>query len=247
MFFFYKSISLDLLQENKIKAAVSLCQSGNNLMRETLINDYKPFIARVIKDVCKRYISPEDDEFSVGLMAFNEAIDSYKPEHGKSFLAFASLVIKRRLIDYFRRQNGEIPFSQFENNEKVLSKVEHVQSLKVHTEKNDTWERKQEIKQLSFTLLKFDITFNDLVKTSPSHQKTRSNCLKTALAIVKNKNWQDRIFKYGTLTIKEISIELQVSKKTLERHRKYIIAVFLILLGDYPYLKDFLKLKEDGK
>ncbi len=34
---------------------------------------------------------------------------------------------------------------------------------------------------------------------------------------------------------------VSVSRKTIERNRKYIIAIALILSGDYVYMKDYLK------
>ena len=43
------------------------------------------------------------------------------------------------------------------------------------------------------------------------------------------------------IPIKELDTKVDVSKKTLERNRKYIIALVLILSGDYVYLKDYLK------
>jgi RNA polymerase sigma factor len=53
--------------------------------------------------VCKRYIDPKkDDEFSIGLAAFNEAMLTYSAERGSSFLSFAKLVVKRKVIDYIR-------------------------------------------------------------------------------------------------------------------------------------------------
>lgn len=55
--------------------------------------------------VCKRYIDQEqDDEFSIGLIAFNEAIDSFHEGKGSSFFTFARLVISRKVIDYIRQQ-----------------------------------------------------------------------------------------------------------------------------------------------
>ncbi|UUZ83242.1 anti-sigma factor domain-containing protein [Paenibacillus sp. P26] len=38
---------------------------------------------------------------------------------------------------------------------------------------------------------------------------------------------------------------MEVSRKTLERNRKFIIAVALIYNGPYPYLRDYLHIKEE--
>lgn len=47
------------------------------------------------------------------------------------------------------------------------------------------------------------------------------------------------------LPIKELLGQVSVSRKTLERNRKFLIAVALICHGPYPYLKDYLQLEED--
>ncbi|MEW6448710.1 MAG: sigma factor, partial [Bacillota bacterium] len=47
------------------------------------------------------------DELSVAWLALNEAIDQFRPGSGTSFLAFAKVVIRRRLVDYFRNVPGQ--------------------------------------------------------------------------------------------------------------------------------------------
>lgn len=41
--------------------------------------------------------------------------------------------------------------------------------------------------------------------------------------------------------MKELTRHVKVSKKTLERNRKYILAIFIILSEDYIYLKEYIK------
>jgi RNA polymerase sigma factor len=47
------------------------------------------------------------------------------------------------------------------------------------------------------------------------------------------------------LPIKELLERVEVSRKTLERNRKFLIAIALIYQGPYPYLRDFLQIRED--
>ena len=54
---------------------VELIRSGD-ASRDAFIQAYKPYIAKVTSRFCKRYIDPtRDDEFSIALSAFNEAVD----------------------------------------------------------------------------------------------------------------------------------------------------------------------------
>src|SRR5699024_1279570 len=86
-------------------------QEGDGTIQNFLLRSYQPFIATCVSEVCKRFIDPKkDDEFSIGLWAFNEAILSYTPDRGCSFLSFAKLVVKRKVIDYIRYIKRKQPF-----------------------------------------------------------------------------------------------------------------------------------------
>lgn len=93
-------------------------QEGDLRLRNQFITDYQPYVAKVTSRFCKRYVDPaRDDEFSIALGAFNEAINQFSPQAGRSFLGFSEQVIRRRLIDYVRKEQrfaGQIPYSTFE-------------------------------------------------------------------------------------------------------------------------------------
>jgi len=76
---------------NKIKA-------GDKLLREEFINSYTPYIIRTVSNLTGKYVDVENsDEFSVGLAAFNEAIDSFDEGKNMFFFKFSTLVIKEDL------------------------------------------------------------------------------------------------------------------------------------------------------
>jgi RNA polymerase sigma factor len=43
------------------------------------------------------------------------------------------------------------------------------------------------------------------------------------------------------LPIKELERHVHISRKTIERNRKYIIAIAIILSGEFHYLQDYIK------
>ena len=47
------------------------------------------------------YVTKSDDEWSISLMAFNQAIGTFTPERG-NFASYAALIIRSRLTDYYR-------------------------------------------------------------------------------------------------------------------------------------------------
>ena len=75
------------------------------------IKDNKRFIMVSEFKETKRFISESDDEWSIALIAFHEAVKAYDLSKG-NFRTFAALVIRRRLTDYIisqSRHQAEIP------------------------------------------------------------------------------------------------------------------------------------------
>ena len=75
------------------------------------IKDNKRFIMVSASKATRRFISENDDEWSIALIAFHEAVKSYDLSKG-NFRTFAALVIRRRLTDYIisqSRHQAEIP------------------------------------------------------------------------------------------------------------------------------------------
>lgn len=61
-----------------LEERVKLIQEGNQHERNQLIKEYIPFIQKHISQQLGKYIDTKNsDLYSIGLMAFNEAIDKY--------------------------------------------------------------------------------------------------------------------------------------------------------------------------
>ena len=202
-------------------------QSGDNNCREFLLRTYQPYIIKITSRACHKFVSEgTDEEISVALMAFNEAIDSFRPGQGSRFLSFARLVVERRLTDYFRRTKTklqEIPFSGFGHGEQdELSLLEKKSAEQVYADTEAKRDRQEEITYFTELLLEFKISLDELVKISPKHAKARKRAMQAALAIMNNDRWLHFFQKYKELPLKELDGQLPVSRKTLERQRKYI-------------------------
>ncbi|MHB9146358.1 MAG: hypothetical protein ACYC5Y_13635 [Symbiobacteriia bacterium] len=64
--------------------------SGDTAARERLIAAHRDFILWAASATCRRSVNPDqDDEWSIALIAFNEAIDTYKRDLGANFLSHA--------------------------------------------------------------------------------------------------------------------------------------------------------------
>ncbi|MFD0825103.1 RNA polymerase sigma factor SigI [Neobacillus cucumis] len=245
------SLMLSLLfmtkkKKKTLEESVKLIQQGDRILLNELIESYKPFIAKTVSSVCKRYIYESDDEFSIGLLAFNEAIEKYSSERGSSLLSFSEVLIKRRVIDYIRKQTKNQHISlDFQTSsleeESPGTVIVNELSLENYHKKTDEQLRKDEIIQFQQLLKTFDLNFSDLVENSPKHADARKNAILTAKMIVDHPELKEILLEKKRLPIKQLEKMVDVSRKTIERNRKYIIAIALILSGDYVFLKDYIK------
>jgi RNA polymerase sigma factor len=227
-------------------------QEGDMRLRNQFIADYQPYVAKVASRFCKRYVDPaRDDEFSIALAAFNEAINQFSSQSGRSFLSFAETVIRRRLIDFVRKEQrfrGQIPYSSFEvddDEDNVINPVEVHQAIEQYEKQKGLEERKSEIADFSRVLEEFGISFADLVEASPKHEDSRRMLVGIGRKLASDAGMMRIIVAKRMLPIKELLEQVNVSRKTLERNRKFLIALALILNGPYPYLREYLRFDEE--
>ena len=93
------------ITEISVEKRLEVIKGGDLEERNKLIEDYIPFIIKTVSKQLNRYIETENsDEFSIGLIAFNEAIEKYNSDKG-IFLKFAELVISNRIKDNLRKKH----------------------------------------------------------------------------------------------------------------------------------------------
>lgn len=216
---------------------------------EKFLKDYENYILKTANQVTGKYVSKSDDQWSVSLSAFHEAIQAYSFDKG-SFLSFSALVIKRRLFDYIKKQSKhfcEVAINPYifdnDSDEDDINIKQEVMSKVAIKDDNDA---KLEIDAISQVLEEYNISFFDLTHVSPKANKTKTACAKAILYICENKILFNEMKRAKLLPIKILENNLNVPRKILERHRKYIIAGAEIISGDYPILSEYLRfIKEE--
>ncbi|SER83480.1 RNA polymerase sigma factor [Gracilibacillus ureilyticus] len=227
-----------------LEEQIEIIQRGDEQLQNEIILAYQPFIAKCVSEVCKRYIEKESDEFSVGLIAFHEAIQLFSKEKGASFLSFAQIIIKRRVIDYIRKEQRQNVFQSLdhnENDELAENPVEVSEAKKIYQLKEEAWHRKQEIIDLAQKLQEYKISFEELTDISPKHRDARESAVFAAKQLENDPDLREYVIQKKRVPIKNLLKLVPVSKKTLERNRKYILTIFIILTGDYTYLREYLE------
>jgi RNA polymerase sigma-I factor len=235
----------------ELEQIVAEAQQGDERLREQLIIQYQPYVAKLASRFSKRYVDPaRDDEFSVALFAFNEAIDQYDPQGGASFLGFAKTVIQRRLIDHARkeqRHQRNVPYSAFDAEQEEGSSFNSIdvqQAMDAHELARTAEERRAEIEDLNEALDTYGITFAELAASSPKHSDSRLLLIGIAQTLAEDAKLYGMLVDSARLPVKELTARCGVSRKTVERNRKYIIALAVIINGGYPYLNEYLRLPE---
>ncbi|HNZ83502.1 MAG TPA: RNA polymerase sigma-I factor [Sedimentibacter sp.] len=210
-----------------------------------LIAQYENFMLKCASSAARRYISKSDDEWSIALSAFTEAIENYSAGKG-SFLNFAELVIRRRMIDFMRSKsryaheisvNPSLFDTDSQDEEEYSMQSEIVKKVSI-AEDNST---KMEIALINEIFSDYGFSFMDLVQCSPKSQKTKRSCAKAVAYLIKNPIIINEIKIRKQLPLNIIEKSTKVPRKMLERHRKYIIAAVEIMSGDFPNLAGYLE------
>ena len=145
---------------------------------ERFIEAHEGFILRTASRHAGHTVTRSDDEYSVALLAFYEAVKGYDPAGGP-FGAYASLVIGRRLADYYRashRFDAEVSLAPQTFDGTVeedaadagvqLAVVEKLGEMR-------TVCAAEEIESADEQFAKYGFSFYDLASCSPKSDKTR--------------------------------------------------------------------------
>ncbi|MDK2879717.1 MAG: polymerase sigma factor [Thermoanaerobacteraceae bacterium] len=210
-----------------------------------LIEEYKPFIASVVEKHIGRYVEyGRDDELSIALMAFHEAVEKYDISRG-NFLSFARITIKHRLVDFYRREQKKVPVVYMESPDNEEDEnywdITFDKSIKEYDERQISELRRWELMEMKKELSRWGITFADVARSSPKQESTRKAYLKAANFVINTPEVLNIMKTKRYLPVDKIVSATKIPRKTVERGRNYIIAAVLILSGDYQYIREYIQ------
>lgn len=234
-------MNMDRTAENEraLKAA------KDNAFRELFLQKEQQHILRLTSKVLHASVTSNDDEWAIAFIAVSQALNTYDESKG-DFWPYAAIVIRSRLNDWFRSQKrmstelavkpevfaGEV--SEEDPDFGIQCKVRDQLGVVIDYTLRD------EIEALGQELSSYGFSFFDLAECSPKSKTTRTGCMEIIKAIFSPPPLVREINKNKCLPIKSILARVDISRKMLERHRKYIVAVSVILAGDYPALSEYV-------
>ena len=208
-----------------------------------LLKDYEFFILKCARNTVNRFVDRSDDEWSIALSGFHEAVMSYSSEKGR-FLSYAELVIKRRIIDNIRKEarhsglqyvDPMVLDGQMDEEPTILDSA----VLKVVSVREDH-SLADEIDAVTGQLKDYGFSFMDLTTSSPHSKKTREFCRTAIRFLLQREDLLLEIDSKRQLPLAVLESELKLKRKGLESYRRYILAALVILRGDYPKLQEYL-------
>lgn len=230
---------------NSLEAKVFKAQNDPQLL-EKLIAAHQGFIKKCMIDQQKASGAPFEDETTVAMLAFAEAVKHYDSSKGK-FLSFANLVIKRRLIDAYRQSLKQSPPLQYslddsEHSEaQAQTSAEALASVRHFEEQVRQSDLQMEIVLYETALSEFGLSFAELAEISPKQEGLRNTYLQVAKWLVAQERLMAALYKERKMPISEILSVFNIDRKKLERGRKYILAMVILLDSDLELIKQYLE------
>lgn len=214
----------------------------------TLLERNRKFMLVSAYRACGHFVGMNDDEWSVSLLAFHEAVMSYDISRG-NFRSFCSLVIRRRILDHEKRMarfaselNMDDGWLETDSEEDLLPLEKEIRhKLMVSGMNSEEIRRHSEIEEMQYVLEEYGFSFYDLASCSPTAAKTRKECALLIRTMTENEHLLEHLHRYHTLPVQGLCDISKVKRKTAERYRKYIIACVEILNGDYPCLQEYVR------
>lgn len=210
---------------------------------DDLIRSYMPFISAEVSRFLNRFVSEKDEELSIGMMAFHEAIMSYSSSRG-AFLAYASMIIKSRLIDFKRsesRHYGVMSLDDSVDDEEDINLMDRIASHQFDPlDEVRLQATQQEIIELSQVLKEFNVTLSDVADNSPKQTRTLETCKKAILYAKNNPVLLEELLQTKKLPLAKLVEGSKADRKTIERHRKYVLVMLIILTNGYDIIRGHL-------
>lgn len=211
--------------DNKI---IQIKSTDNKEQMNRLIEDYQPFVLNVITALKKSYVDVDnDDEFSIGLMAFYEALEKYNEARG-DFLSFARLVIQSRIKDYWSHQKHEYTTNLLEN-----TVIEENFDEKLLLRK--------EIEDFEKVLNSFGLSFEQLVDRSPKHIDTQKRAKKIGVQAAAEEDLMTHLYTKKRLPVTQISRRFKVSLVIVKRSKITITSVMIIVKEKFSRIMEWIE------
>ena len=232
-------------QEHKLVVQVDAAKN-DTLAADQLVRQYLPFIkAETAKFIHRFPVEGEDDELGIAMFAFHEAVLRYETPRG-AFLQYAALHIRHRLIDYMRKEKrhaGGVSLDYYDPDEEdsrtMLDRLGDGHNELARRE--DLSAAQSEIGEFAAQLSEFGLSLSDIAENCPKQKRTLSACHQALECAKENPELLEKLLATKRLPVGHLVQLSGLDRKTLERHRKYLVAIFLAYTNGFEIIRGHLQ------
>ncbi len=231
-------------QEHELVRQVLQAQQDSQTA-DRLIEQYLPFIKSEAAKLTGSFPAQQEDELSIAMFAFYESIMAYRSGRG-SFLKLAAMAIRSRIIDYRRKQlrhSGNLSLDMPTGGEDARTLGQQLpddrQNLNTHHDRADA---QQEIAHFVLQLSGFGLSLSDIAENCPKQGRTMQTCMRVLDYARANPALLEQLVQTRKLPMAQLVQGAKVDKKTLERHRRYLVAVLLAYTNGFEIIRGHLQM-----
>lgn len=229
--------------EHQIIEQICAAQSDSQAA-DKFIRQYMGFIrAETAKFMHRIPVEGQDDELSIAMLAFYEALLSYNKLRG-NFLYYAGRGIKNRLIDFYRKEKRHLHLSSLDESSgededgALIDRLPDGEgNVSEHAARTATQE---EIQEFGNQLALFGLSFSDTADNCPKQERTLRACYQVLSFAKQTPELLDQLLQTKKLPVSELAKGSGVERKTIERHRKYLVTILLAYTNGYEIIRRHL-------
>jgi RNA polymerase sigma factor len=224
------------------EALIARIQAGEDGLREQLIADSVPEIRHLVRRVTHSWLADREDEFSIALLAFNQAIDNYRSSSGSPFFSYAYLAIRHRLLDWIRQQRTQpvslsLSADADDDDLPLAERLPDPHSGRATRE----LEIRESLLQLELDLAAFGYTIPRLTAGFPKHQDSQALCIRISRLLSADETLYGQLLAKKRLPCAELAARSGIAVKTIEKHRGSIIYLALLLRSDLQVIQSYIR------
>ena len=202
---------------------------GDALACDMLARDYISFIEDETANALNCDVAEiRDDEMSIAMFAFHEAVETYERERG-TFMGYAAYTIGRKLDEQERRQRWHRGFDFVEE--------EGAQAIKQAA--------KDEIVKLTALLKEYGLNFSDIADNCPKQERALEACRIALKYAMDRPQLMEELKQSKRLPLARICEGTGIDRRVLDRFNKYILAMILVYSSDCDNIKRYLRMGQD--
>ncbi len=225
-----------------------LAAKRDQRLADDLVRDYLPFIkSETAKFLGRSPQQGRDDELGIAMFAFHEAVMAYDRARG-AFIPLAATSIRNRLIDFARRERRHADVLSLDerrstsDDEDERTIVETIASERDEIGERQTREAsRREIAEFVARLSDFGLTLLDVSENCPKQERTLAACQRVLCHARQAPELLERLEKTGKLPVAELAAGSGVERKTIERHRRYLVAALLAFTNGFEIIRGHLR------